>query len=92
MREMQPPVRFPLLSAVKRAKAQWQRLFGRLRRAVLTGHQRQLRVRETLAIGDKRQLLIVQCGERQLLIGAAGNSLTMLAELPHPERPEGDAA
>lgn len=43
---------------------------------------RRLRVRETLALGDKRQLLIVECGERQLLIGAAGNFLTMLTELP----------
>lgn len=43
---------------------------------------RRLRVRETLALGEKRQLLIVECGERQLLIGAAGNFLTMLAELP----------
>jgi flagellar biogenesis protein FliO len=45
-----------------------------------------------LAIGEKRQLLIVECGERQLLIGAAGNFLTMLAELPQSEKPQGDAA
>jgi flagellar biogenesis protein FliO len=42
---------------------------------------RQLRVRETLQIGDKRQLMVVDVGERQLLIGAAGNCLTMLVEL-----------
>ena len=42
---------------------------------------RQLRVRETLQIGDKRQLMVIAVGERQLLIGAAGNCLTMLAEL-----------
>jgi len=42
---------------------------------------RQLRVRETLQIGDKRQLMVVDVGQRQLLIGAAGNCLTMLAEL-----------
>lgn len=42
---------------------------------------RLLRVRERLAIGEKRQLLIVQCGGKHLLIGAAGNSLSMLAEV-----------
>jgi flagellar biogenesis protein FliO len=45
---------------------------------------RQLRVRETLQIGEKRQLLVVDVGGRQLLIGAAGNCLTMLAELSRP--------
>lgn len=44
-------------------------------------HVRQLRVSETLSLGEKRQLLIVECGDRQLLIGAAGNFLTTLAEL-----------
>lgn len=46
---------------------------------------RRLRVAESLAIGEKRQLLIVECGTRQLLIGAAGNSLTTLAELDATE-------
>jgi flagellar biogenesis protein FliO len=60
-------------------------LWARLRQSFLGRPLRQLRVRETLALGDKRQLLIVECGERQLLIGAAGNFLTMLAELPVAE-------
>ena len=42
---------------------------------------RQLRVKETLSIGDKRQLLIVECGSRRMLIGAAGNFITTLANL-----------
>jgi flagellar biogenesis protein FliO len=49
---------------------------------------RQLRVRETLQIGDKRQLMVVDVGERQLLIGAAGNCLTMLAELDRHSKTE----
>jgi flagellar biogenesis protein FliO len=49
-----------------------------------------LRVREALAIGEKRQLLIVQCGEKQLLIGAAGNCLTMLAELAPSDKHDGE--
>jgi len=46
---------------------------------------RRLRIAETLAIGEKRQLLIVDCGERQFLVGAAGNFLTTLAELKTQE-------
>jgi flagellar biogenesis protein FliO len=42
---------------------------------------RRLRVSETLSLGDKRQLLLIECGDRQLLIGAAGNFLATLAEL-----------
>lgn len=59
-----------------------------LQRSFRSRPVRRLRVRETLALGDKRQLLIVECGERQLLIGAAGNFLTMLAELPAAENPK----
>ncbi|HEX3738632.1 MAG TPA: flagellar biosynthetic protein FliO [Terriglobales bacterium] len=61
-------------------------LWRRLRRGLAARPARQLRVRETLALGEKRQLLIVECGDRQLLIGAAGNFLSMLAELPGEER------
>ena len=57
-------------------------LYSRLQRAIPNRPQRRLRVSETLALGDKRQLLIVQYGDRQLLIGAAGNFLTTLAESP----------
>jgi hypothetical protein len=60
-------------------------LWARLQQSLRNRTVRRLRVRETLALGDKRQLLIVECGERQLLIGAAGNFLTMLAELPVAE-------
>lgn len=49
---------------------------------------RRLRVRETLQIGEKRQLLLVEVGSRQLLIGAAGNCLTLLAELAPASQPE----
>ena len=67
-------------------------LWARLRRSFPGRPLRQLRVRETLALGDKRQLLIVECGERQLLIGAAGNFLTMLSELPAAENPNNETS
>lgn len=56
---------------------------------IRTRPERLLRVRERLAIGEKRQLLIVQCGKRHLLIGVAGNSLSMLAEVTPAAKPEG---
>jgi flagellar biogenesis protein FliO len=72
-------------------RSTWSRLqsaVASLRQALHTRPSRLLRVRETLAIGEKRQLLIVQCGEKQLLIGVAGNSLTMLAEVTALAQPE----
>ena len=66
-------------------------LWARLQQSFRGRTVRQLRVRETLALGEKRQLLIVECGERQLLIGAAGNFLAMLAELPVAEPTKGEA-
>lgn len=67
-------------------------LWMRLRQSFPGQSMRRLRVRETLALGDKRQLLIVECGERQLLIGAAGNFLTMLTELPVAEQARRETA
>ena len=68
------------------------RLWARLQQSFHGRSVRRLRVRETLALGDKRQLLIVECGERQLLIGAAGNFLTMLTELPVAEHSRSETA
>lgn len=59
----------------------WKRLRISLQSRLRERRQRRLRVCETLALGDKRQLLIVECGKRQLLIGAAGNFLATLADL-----------
>ncbi|HZQ17829.1 MAG TPA: flagellar biosynthetic protein FliO [Terriglobales bacterium] len=69
----------------------WTRLrsgLGSLDEKLRTRPGRLLRVRERLAIGEKRQLLIVQCGDKQLLIGAAGTSLSMLAEVTPLAKPE----
>lgn len=46
--------------------------------------QRTLRVCETLPLGDKRFIAIVQCHNRQLLIGATSHSITLLRELASP--------
>ena len=51
---------------------------------------KQLRVHETLVIGDKRQLLIVECAGRRLLIGTAGNFVGKLADIDAPITREND--
>jgi len=42
---------------------------------------RQLRLCETLALGERRFLAVVECGQQKLLIGGAGGSLALLKEL-----------
>ena len=64
----------------------WQRL-TRLWTAVhFSRAPKRLRVLETLQLGEKRQLLVVSVGERELLVGAAANFLATLAELPAEEK------
>lgn len=46
---------------------------------------RELRLCETLALGDHRFVALVRCGRQRFLIGGAGNSLALLAELPSPK-------
>jgi len=53
--------------------------------------RRRLRVSETVSLGEKRQLLLVEFGDRQLLIGAAGNFLATLGELPSSAEVKGNA-
>jgi flagellar biogenesis protein FliO len=52
----------------------------RIRRAART-----LQLQETLALGEKRSLAIVCCGEERFLIGSAPGSVSLLATLPKVE-------
>ncbi len=54
--------------------------FGRLkiRRA------RRLRVRETISLGERRLVAIVECDEREFLVGATGQTISLLAPLGAP--------
>lgn len=45
---------------------------------------RRLTLVETLSLGEKRQLFIVKCGSRELLVGGTGNFLGTLAVLEDP--------
>lgn len=47
--------------------------------------KRQLKLCETLALGEKRFLAVVEFEQRKLLIGGTSSSLVMLAALPSRE-------
>ena len=77
--------------AMRQPVSFWQRL-ARLWPAVRFARPpRRLRVIETLQLGEKRQLLVVSIGNRELLIGAAPNLMATLAELKSGEK-EADPA
>jgi flagellar biogenesis protein FliO len=42
---------------------------------------RRLRVRETLSLGERRLVAIVECDEREFLVGATGQTISLLAPL-----------
>jgi flagellar biogenesis protein FliO len=42
---------------------------------------RRLRVRETISLGERRLVAIVECDEREFLVGATGQAITLLAPL-----------
>jgi flagellar biogenesis protein FliO len=48
---------------------------------------RQLHLRETLALGEKRFLAVVEFGHRKFLIGGTANSVALLAQLPDRAEP-----
>ena len=46
--------------------------------------QRSLQLCETLSLGEKRFIAVVQVGTQQFLVGGAGNSVSLLTDLPSP--------
>ncbi|HWP85087.1 MAG TPA: flagellar biosynthetic protein FliO [Terriglobia bacterium] len=57
----------------------FRRLLGN---GVLGSRPRRMRVCETLSLGEKRYLAIVQIDEQQLLIGSGGISVLLLGTRP----------
>lgn len=47
--------------------------------------ERRLRLTETLSLGEKRFLALVEIGDQEFLIGGASNSVNLLGELPADE-------
>jgi len=54
------------------------KLVGALRSIHFTRKARELRLRETLALGEKRQLLVVEWDSQRYLVGATPQGLTVL--------------
>ena len=54
---------------------------------------RRLRLSETLSLGEKRFLAVVQFQQQEFLVGGTGSSIALLARLNGPETPDkcGDA-
>jgi flagellar biogenesis protein FliO len=46
---------------------------------------RRLRLSETLSLGEKRFLAVVQFQKQEFLVGGTGNSIALLARLDAPE-------
>jgi len=49
---------------------------------------RRLRLSETLSLGEKRFLAVVQFQQQEFLVGGTGNSIALLAKLNGPEAPD----
>jgi flagellar biogenesis protein FliO len=52
-----------------------------VRRAVKSRRMRRLRVCETLSLGDRRFLAVVEFDHQEFLVGGSGNSLSLLARM-----------
>jgi flagellar biogenesis protein FliO len=65
-----------LRRAVERLTAGWRRHEG----------TRQLRLCETVALGEKRVVALVEVDGERFLIGGAGPNLTLLSKLPAARR------
>ena len=50
-------------------------------RAVATRKTRRLRVCETLSLGERRFLAVIEFDHQEFLVGGTGNSLELLAQL-----------
>jgi len=65
----------------------WQRIKNWLaaRRLLAGRHERQLRVCENLALGERRFLSVIECGKRRFLVGSSAHQVSMLSELPQTD-------
>ena len=51
------------------------------------GSARRLRLSETLSLGEKRFLAVVQFQQQEFLVGGTGSSIALLAKLSGPDGP-----
>jgi len=67
-----------------------KRLLSRSRLA--GGQNKVLAVRQVLTVGTRRQVFVLECAGRLLVVGASGDSMRLLATLPDSAGSEADAA
>ena len=71
-----------LSQAPSSPQADWPAtLWQWVRRAVKPRRVRRLRVCETLSLGDRRFLAVIEYDRQEFLVGGSGNSLEVLARL-----------
>jgi flagellar biogenesis protein FliO len=51
------------------------------RRSAAAGHVKQMQLLETLPLGGKRQLMLVQCGTEQFLVGGGLESVETIVKV-----------
>ena len=61
--------------------AGWLLRMWRSRASLREGRVRRVRLVETLAVGGKRQLMLVRCGEEHFLVGAGAESITTIVKV-----------
>ena len=68
-----------------RAEARWVVTFRGLwhwvHRALKSRQSRRLRVRESLSLGDRRFLAVIEFDHQEFLVAGSGSSLTLLARV-----------
>lgn len=60
----------------------WQRIQASLRRRGLGARSRRLRLCETLPLGDRRFVALIQVDDQEFLIGASATNIQLLTQLP----------
>jgi flagellar biogenesis protein FliO len=74
-RQKMPPMARALYDVLGKILAATQKIFSAQR------VQKQLRVCETVSLGDKRFVAVIQVDQERFLIGGAANSVAMLTRL-----------
>jgi len=59
----------------------WKKLWEWVQRVARSRRSRRLRVCETLSLGERRFLAIVEFDHQEFLVGGGGNSLELLARM-----------
>jgi len=72
----------------------WARIVGAFSKVSIHRTPRRLRICETISLGEKRLVAVVQCEHRRFLIGATAHHIALLQTLDgeKPIDPESDPA